>query len=90
MKNHNTRSQWAGCSNFKEKREELLKAHEEFQKMLADGYQITAIKKVRRPRIQKTQQPKYVVTLVFGRELKMTIEEYNTRGQGFKKVREIY
>ena len=90
MKNHNTKSQWAGCSNFKEKRAELLKAHEEFQKLLDSGYEITAVKRVRRPRIQKTQQPKYVVTLVFGRELKMTIEEYNTRGQGFKKVREIY
>ena len=90
MKNHNTRSQWAGCSNFKEKRAELLKAHEEFKKLLDSGYEITAVKRVRRPRIQKTQQPKYVVTLVFGRELKMTIEEYNTRGQGFKKVREIY
>lgn len=90
MKNHNTRSQWAGCSNFKEKRAELLKAHEEFQKLLDSGYEITTVKKARRPRIQKTQQPKYVVTLVFGRELKMTIEEFNTRGQGFKKIREIY
>jgi hypothetical protein len=90
MKNHNTRSQWAGCSNFKEKYEELKKAHEEFQKLLGSGYEITAAKKVKRPRIQKAQQPKYVVTLVFGKELKMTIEEYNTRGQGFKKVREIY
>ena len=90
MKNHNTRSQWAGCSNFKERRAELLKAHEEFQKLLGSGFQITAAKKVKRPRIQKAQQPKYVVTLVFGKELKMTIEEYNTRGQGFKKVREIY
>lgn len=89
MKNHNTRSQWAGCSNFKERRAELLKAHEEFQKLLDSGYEITAVKR-KRPRIQKTQQPKYVVTLVFGKELKMTIEEFNTRGQGFKKVREIY
>ena len=90
MKNHNTRSQWAGCSNFKERRAELLKAHEEFQKLLDNGYEITTVKRVRRPRIQKTQQPKYVVTLVFGKELKMTIEEFNTRGQGFKKIREIY
>lgn len=90
MKNHNTRGQWAGCSNFKERYDELKKAHEEFQRLLDSGYEITAVKRVRRPRIQKTQQPKYVVTLVFGRELKMTIEEYNTRGQGFKKVREIY
>ena len=90
MRQNKIRGEWAGCSNFKERREELIKAHEEFKKLLDSGYEITAVKRVRRPRIQKTQQPKYVVTLVFGRELKMTIEEYNTRGQGFKKVREIY
>ena len=68
---------------------ELKKAHEEFQKMLADGWQVTNTR-VKRPRIKRTPQPRYVVTLVFGRELKMSIEEYNTRGQDFKKVREIY
>ena len=90
MKNNQTRGQWAGSSHLKERYDELKKAHEEFQKLLDSGFQITAAKKVKRPRIQKAQQPKYVVTLVFGKELKMTIEEYNTRGQGFKKVREIY
>lgn len=84
-----TRSEWAGCSNFKERREELAKAHEEFQRLLDSGFEIKEVKK-KRPRIQKAQQPKYVVTLVFGRELKMTIEEYNARGKGFKKVREIF
>ena len=78
-----------GSSNHAERLAELKANHEEFQKMLADGWQVTDAKK-KRPRIQRTPQPKYVVTLVFGRELKMTIEEYNTRGQGFKKVREIY
>jgi len=90
MKSHNTRGQWAGSSHLKERYDELKKAHEEFQKLLDSGYEITTVKKVRRPRIQKAKQPKYVVTLVFGRELKMTIEEFNTRGQGFKKIREIY
>ena len=60
MKNHNTRSQWAGCSNFKEKRAELLKAHEEFQKLLNNGYEITAVKRVRRPRIHKEPIPKRI------------------------------
>lgn len=90
MKQNRIRGEWAGSSHLKERYDELKKAHEEFQKLLDSGYEITAVKRVRRPRIQKTQQPKYVITLVFGRELKMTIEEYNTRGQGFKKVREIY
>lgn len=90
MRQNRIRGEWAGSSHLKERYDELKKAHEEFQKLIDSGYEITAVKRVRRPRIQKTQQPKYVVTLVFGRELKMTIEEYNTRGQGFKKVREIY
>ena len=90
MRQNRIRGEWAGSSHLKERYAELKKAHEEFQKLLDSGYEITAVKRVRRPRIQKTQQPKYVVTLVFGRELKMTIEEFNTRGQGFKKVREIY
>lgn len=78
-----------GSSNHAERLAELKANHEEFQKMLADGWQVTNTR-VKRPRIQRAPQPRYVVTLVFGRELKMTIEEYNTRGQGFKKVREIY
>lgn len=90
MRQNRIRGEWAGSSHLKERYDELKKAHEEFQKLIDSGYEITAVKRVRRHRIQKTQQPKYVVTLVFGRELKMTIEEYNTRGQGFKKVREIY
>ena len=90
MRQNRIRGEWAGSSHLKERYNELKKAHEEFQKLIDSGYEITAVKKVKRPRIQKTQQPKYVVTLVFGRELKMTIEEYNTRGQGFKKIREIY
>jgi hypothetical protein len=78
-----------GSSNHAERLAELKANHEEFQKMLADGWQVTNTR-VKRPRIKRTPQPRYVVTLVFGRELTMTIEEYNTRGQGFKKVREIY
>ena len=89
MKQNKIRGEWAGCSHLKEKREELSKAHEEFLKMLDNGFEIKEAR-VKRPRIQHTQQPKYVVTLVFGRELKMTIEDYNARGKGFKKVREIY
>lgn len=78
-----------GSSNHAERLAELKANHEEFLQMLADGWQVTNTR-VKRPRIQRAPQPRYVVTLVFGRELTMTIEEYNTRGQGFKKVREIY
>lgn len=54
MRQNKIRGEWAGCSNFKERREELIKAHEEFQKLLDSGYEITAVKRVKRPRIQKT------------------------------------
>lgn len=91
MRNNSIRGEWAGCSHLKEKRDELLKAHQEFVDMLANGWRVDGIKvKSKRPRIVKAKQSRYVVTLVFGKELKMTIEEYNTKCQGFKKVREIF
>ena len=61
MNNNNHRGQWAGCSNFKERRAELLKAHEEFQRLLYSGYQIAEVKKKpRRPRIHKEPTPKRI------------------------------
>ena len=89
MKNHNTRSQWAGCSNFHERREELLKAHEEFQKMLADGWQVTNVKK-KRPRIQKPKTPKEVEVSIFGGKVRMTFAEYQQHGAGLKVLMEIF
>lgn len=89
MKNQ-TRGQWVGSSHLKERREELLKAHEEFQKLLADGYQITAVKKTKRPRIQKTKTPRKVVISVLGNKTTVTYQEYLTRCQGFKIVMEIF
>jgi len=67
------RGQWAGCSNLTEKRKELLKAHKDFLDMLADGYEITAAKPKRR-RIKKNN---FKVVMVFGKPMKLTIEEYN-------------
>ena len=89
MNNKNYRSQWAGCSNFKERREELLKAHEEFEKMLADGWQVTNAKK-KRPRIQKAKTPRKVVISVLGNKTTVTYQEYLNRCQGFKIVMEIF
>lgn len=47
--------QWAGCSDFKERRQELLKAHEEFLKMKSEGFMLTDAKvsKPKRPRIHR-------------------------------------
>lgn len=89
MNDKNYRSQWAGCSNFKERREELLKAHEEFERMLADGWQVTNVKK-KRPRIQKAKTPRKVVISVLGNKTTVTYQEYLNRCQGFKIVMEIF
>jgi len=89
MNNKNYRSQWAGCSNFKERREELLKAHEEFERMLAEGWQVTNAKK-KRPRIQKAKTPRKVVISVLGNKITVTYQEYLNRCQGFKIVMKIF
>ena len=85
----NNRGQWAGCSDFKERREELLKAHEEFKKMLAEGWQVTNAKK-KRPRIQKTKTPRKVVISILGNKMTVTYQEYLNRCQGFKIIMEIF
>ena len=91
MKNNNqTRGQWAGSSHLKEKYDELKKAHEEFQKLLDSGYEITAVKKTKRPRIQKPKTPREVEVAIFGGKVRMTFAEYQQRGQGLKVVMEIF
>lgn len=84
-----TRSEWAGCSNFKERREELAKAHEEFQRLLDSGFEIKEVKK-KRPRIQKSKTPREVLVSIFGGKVKMSFEEYQQRGQGFRVIMEIF
>jgi len=90
MKRSSHRGEWAGCSDFKERREELLKAHEEFKKMLAEGWQVTNAKKAKRPRIQKTKTPRKVVISILGNKMTVTYQEYLNRCQGFKIVMEIF
>ena len=63
MKQNNIRGEWVRSSSTP-KRDERLKAHEEFEasdlkKMLDNGWQITAIKS-RRPRIHKEPTPKRI------------------------------
>ncbi len=89
MKNHNTRSQWAGSSHLKERYDELKKAHEEFERMLADGWQVTNVRK-KRPRISKPKTPREVEVAIFGGKVRMTFAEYQQRGQGLKVVMEIF
>ena len=68
------RGQWAGCSNLTEKRKELLKAHKDFLDMLADGYKITAAK----PKRQRIKKENFKIVMVFGKPMKLTIQEYNS------------
>lgn len=91
MRQNVHRGQWAGCSNLKEKREGLLKAHEEFQKLLDNGFKVTDVKvKHKRPRIQKPKTPRAVEVAIFGDKVRMTFAEYQERGQGFKVIMEIF
>lgn len=68
---------------------ELKKAHEEFERMLAGGWQVTNAKK-KRPRIQKAKTPRKVVISVLGNKTTVTYQEYLNRCQGFKIVMEIF
>lgn len=91
MHNKPTRSEWAGCSNFKERREELLKAHEEFQRMLADGWQVTNVRK-KRPRIQKEKAPRKVEVSIMNGLVKVIVDftEWQAHGSVGTIVKKIY
>lgn len=91
MKTSIYRGKWAGSSHLKERRMELEQAHEEFLKMVNNGWKIASAKP-KRKRIQRTPQPKMVVTIVFGKETRVTIEEFETmyKPLNFKIVEEIY
>ena len=90
MKQNVYRGEWAGCSDLTERRKELLKAHEEFQRMIDNGYQIKEAR-VKRPRIKKETQPRQVVVTLGGTwTVKMTLEEYKQRGDGLKIIMRIY
>jgi hypothetical protein len=92
MNNKSTRYQWAGSSHLKERREELLKAHEEFQKLLDSGYEITAVKKIRRPRIQREKIPRKVEVSIMNGLVKVTVDfkEWQEHGSVGTIVQKIY
>jgi hypothetical protein len=89
MKQPNIRKEWAGCSNFQEKVKELNEAHQEFLQMIADGWQITNVRK-KRPRISKPKTPRVVEVAIFGSKMRMTFAEYQQHGQGLKVIMEIF
>lgn len=76
------RGEWAGCSDFQERKEELRRNHESeelkvLKEKLDAGWQgkITGVKH-KRPRITK-QTENFKVVMVFGKPMKLTIQEYN-------------
>lgn len=82
MEQNKIRGEWAGSSNLKHRREELLQAHKEFLEMLADGYKIKEVR-VKRPRIKKDKFK--VIITCFG-PMKITIEEFNEHCKDFKTI----
>lgn len=92
MNNKSTRGQWAGSSHLKERREELLKAHEEFEKMLADGWQIISAKKVKRPRIQREKTPRKVEVSIMNGLVKVIVDftEWQEHGSVGTITKKIY
>lgn len=92
MRQNKIRGEWAGCSNFKERREELIKAHEEFQKLLDSGYEITAVKRGKRPRIQREKAPRKVEVSIMNGLVKITVDytEWQAHGSVGTIVKKIY
>ena len=79
-----------GSSNHEERMKELKENHEQLQKMLADGWQVTDAK-VRRPRHKVIKQPKEVVVTLGGEwTLRMSFNDYQLRGSGLKVVMRMY
>ena len=72
------RGEWAGCSNFQERKNELQEAHEHFKQMLISGeikIDVPVITKSKRPRITTE---KFKTIKIFGKDMVLTIEEYRT------------
>ena len=92
MKQPNIRKEWAGCSNFQERRQELLEAHKEFQKLLDSGYEITAVKKIRRPRIQREKTPRKVEVSIMDGLIRVIVNftEWKEHGSVGTIIKKIY
>lgn len=71
---------------------ELREAHKEFEKMLADGWQVTNAKKAKRPRIQKIKVPRKVEVSIMNGLVKVIVDftEWQAHGSVGTVVKEIY
>lgn len=81
MKQRVYRGSWAGCSDYQERINSIAEERAKFEKSelkkyLDEDWKIRkATLKPKRPRI-KREEP-FKVILVFGKPMKITIEEYN-------------
>ena len=91
MKQNNIRGEWAGSSHLTEKKEELLKAHQEFLDMLANGYQIVgAKKKSRRSRIHREPTPKRIKVQAGFITIVVEYTDWKAKGSVGKIVEKYY
>ena len=90
MKQRIYRGEWAGCSNLTERRRELNKAHQEFQKLLDSGYEIVSVRK--RPRIQKEKTPRKVEVSIMNGLVRVIVDftEWQAHGSVGTIVKRIY
>lgn len=90
MKKNKIRGEWAGCSYLKEKYDELNKAHQEFKKLLADGFEVVSVRK--RPRIQKEKTPRKVEVSIMNGLVKVIVDftEWQAHGSVGTIVKKIY
>ena len=90
MKQRIYRGEWAGCSNLTERRRELNKAHQEFQKLLDSGYEIVSVRK--RPRIHKEKTPRKVEVSIMQGLVKVIVDftEWQAHGSVGTIVKKIY
>lgn len=78
MENRKFRGQWAGCSNLTERISELQEAHRHFEQMVVSGEIKIDVPTVNKHRRNRIMVEKFKTITIWGKEMKVSIEEYNT------------
>ena len=79
---YHAKSSGKGCQSAHDKCEQKLKR---LEKLIQEGYKLTEVKK-------KPENPKAVITIVFGKETKVDIQVFEERYKplGFKVIAEVF
>lgn len=78
MKHTIYKGEWAGCSDLLKRIAELQEAHQHFEQMVVSGeikIDVPVVSKRKRNRITSER---FKTITIFGKEMKVTIEEYRT------------